>query len=80
MRFKAFRHPAYQMPASFRGTGRSLASDPYGHGKCHLMSATLLTMHHDIGEYIHIRSPSEALAFSLLTARWPRLDSNAIKS
>ena len=22
-------------PASFRGTGRSLASDPYGYGECH---------------------------------------------
>jgi hypothetical protein len=32
---KAFRHPTYQMPASFRGTGRSLASDQYGHGKYH---------------------------------------------
>ena len=31
MCFKAFRHPAYQSQASFRGTGRSLASMPSRH-------------------------------------------------
>jgi hypothetical protein len=37
MCFKAFRHPAYQMPASFRGTG------------CTIGSVSILTIYNKMG-------------------------------
>ncbi|MGX9462904.1 hypothetical protein ACWXWU_16950 [Shewanella sp. A14] len=57
--------------ASFRGTGSSLASDPYGYGKCHYDVGNIID--HAITTFVNPFTsdvPSEALAFSLFIAKW----------